>query len=244
MHRLLASLDASRWQFGSAEGKGCAQLQRAAALADRIRNELRDMPGFVLLEAPGTGRHAEAGYVALDPLRITVNTERICGGFVAGDNVEATHKVYVEVATDTCITLAMGVGCDEEDADLLMAALRALGKPKSGSLDHESKSSSAAGWMAAAKTSSTLAMIAPRHIYNARCETVSSDCVGISPTPPTFGGTLRFVRMVFSLPKKTHAAPGNSMWPGMRVGATAYLLQGITENKSLRKEGIERTQSS
>ncbi len=42
-----------------------------------------------------------------------------------------------------------------------------------------------------------------------------------------------------------NGGPGRQLWPGMRVGVTAYLLQGppITENKPKRIERIERIES-
>jgi hypothetical protein len=53
--------------------------------------------------------------------------------------------------------------------------------------------------------------------------------------------TSRFVHVV-ALREQTVCGPGRQLWPDIRVGAMAYLLQGhsTTENKALRIEHIER----
>jgi hypothetical protein len=56
--------------------------------------------------------------------------------------------------------------------------------------------------------------------------------------------SMRFIacRRSVKVRRRHQCGPGRQLWTGMRVGVTAYLLQGppITENKSQRIERIER----
>jgi arginine decarboxylase len=93
---LLASLDAARWQFGCELGGGRKAMEESVDSAMRVRAKLASVPGLSILTEP-CPRDQDKGYIGVDPLRISVNTAKICTGFEAADAMENGYGVYCEV---------------------------------------------------------------------------------------------------------------------------------------------------
>lgn len=114
---LFASLDLARrdLQLNGIEGIGAsiADLERARAL-------LNERGRFV---DPDPSIHAAPDVIALDPLRIVVDT-RSGGtpGYVARRLLEERNLIHVEMATDSCIVGLVGAG-SRLDVDRFIAAL-------------------------------------------------------------------------------------------------------------------------
>jgi arginine/lysine/ornithine decarboxylase len=108
---LFASLDLARrdLQLNGIEGIGAsiADLERARAL-------LNERGRFV---DPDPSIHAAPDVIALDPLRIVVDT-RSGGtpGYVARRLLEERNLIHVEMATDSCIVGLVGAGCPARHA--------------------------------------------------------------------------------------------------------------------------------
>ncbi|MDP4689179.1 MAG: hypothetical protein NWR17_08640 [Candidatus Nanopelagicales bacterium] len=117
---LYASLDLARrdLQLNGLEGVGgsIADLERARALISK-RGRFVD---------PDPSIHAAADVIALDPLRIVIDT-RSGGtpGFVARRMLEENSLIHVEMATDSCIVGLLGAG-SRIDVDYLVEALHEL----------------------------------------------------------------------------------------------------------------------
>ena len=117
---LFASLDLARrdLQLHGLQGIGAsiADLERARAL-------LNERGRFV---DPDPSIHAAPDVIALDPLRIVVDT-RSGGtpGYVARRLLEERSRIHVEMATDSCIVGLIGAG-SRVDVDYLVDALHAL----------------------------------------------------------------------------------------------------------------------
>ncbi len=117
---LFASLDLARrdLQLNGIEGIGAsiADLERARALLNE-RGRFLD---------PDPSIHAAPDVIALDPLRIVVDT-RSGGtpGYVARRLLEERSNIHVEMATDSCIVGLVGAG-SRLDVDYFVDALHAL----------------------------------------------------------------------------------------------------------------------
>jgi arginine/lysine/ornithine decarboxylase len=117
---LFASLDLARRdiQLNGLEGIGgsISDLERARALLNE-RGRFTD---------PDPSIHAAPDVIALDPLRIVVDT-RSGGtpGYVARRLLEERSRIHVEMATDSCIVGLVGAG-SRLDVDYFVDALHAL----------------------------------------------------------------------------------------------------------------------
>ncbi|EKX53884.1 hypothetical protein GUITHDRAFT_132913 [Guillardia theta CCMP2712] len=108
--RLLASLDATRWQFGSEGGGG------------RLKH-------FKLLEQ----EHRIQTCIALDPLRLTLLTPHGLSAEDAAELLESRHGVYVEISEGRLLTAALGIASTAQDCAKLVRGLRVLDQQASSS---------------------------------------------------------------------------------------------------------------
>ena len=117
---LLASLDAARWQMASSRGDGVRQLRAAASLADKLRTGVSSLTpeGSWLLSL---GRRA--GVHATDPLRLTVLTPALEGGFALDDTLIAAG-VYAELPEANRITFAISAGSTRGHVRRLLRELK------------------------------------------------------------------------------------------------------------------------
>lgn len=117
---LFASLDLARrdlqWNGIPGIGASIADLERARDLIN-ARGRFAD---------PDPSIHAAPDVIALDPLRIVVDT-RSGGtpGYVARRLLEEKSRIHVEMATDSCIVGLLGAG-SRLDVDYFVEALHAL----------------------------------------------------------------------------------------------------------------------
>ena len=102
---LLASLDATRHQFGSELGGGRVHLRRALRLSQFVRLSLkRYTPKLRVLQGPAdltpVGRGGGGGVGGIDPLRLVVYTGAVCSGDDAATFMEDNYGVFCELQTD------------------------------------------------------------------------------------------------------------------------------------------------
>jgi arginine/lysine/ornithine decarboxylase len=117
---LFASLDLARRDL---QVNGLAGIGASIADLENARALLNKRGRFV---DPDPSIHAAPDVIALDPLRIVVDT-RSGGtpGYVARRLLEERHRIHVEMATDSCIVGLLGAG-SRLDVDYVVDALHDL----------------------------------------------------------------------------------------------------------------------
>lgn len=117
---LFASLDLARRDLYL---NGIEGIGRSIADAERVRELLNAEGRYV---DPDPSIHAAPDVIALDPLRIVVDT-RSGGvpGYVARRLLEERSRVHIEMATDSCTVMLLGAG-SRVDVEYVVDALHAL----------------------------------------------------------------------------------------------------------------------
>ncbi|NJM95628.1 MAG: aminotransferase class I/II-fold pyridoxal phosphate-dependent enzyme, partial [Acaryochloridaceae cyanobacterium CSU_5_19] len=119
---LLASLDLARRQMALG-GEGI--MTEVMALAWRARSQLQAQSGLEIL-TPEQSQPA-AGFVSLDPTRITLFTAALRGdGFQIDQRLMADFGVAAELVTLEHLTFLISLGNTEQDIQRLVAAVRQL----------------------------------------------------------------------------------------------------------------------
>ncbi|KAL3155894.1 hypothetical protein ABBQ32_012894 [Trebouxia sp. C0010 RCD-2024] len=116
---LMASLDGAR---AHAQQQGVWEEPLRAGRA--ISSALQELPGLEVLSQDHVGIDA---VVAVDPLRVTVGTQRL--GLTGNDvsqKLEKEFAVVAELATQQVVVFALGIGTKMEHAEQLIAAFKAL----------------------------------------------------------------------------------------------------------------------
>lgn len=198
---LMSSLDAARAQ---AADPG-AHVESLAA-AQHARQELAQLPGLQLLsadqaaacEAAGSSGHGSSSSthggscssIQLDPLRLTISLLQLgLTGYEAAAVLEEQYRIVPELATPTCVVLAISIGSTRQHAKELVAALQQLCRQQHSATSCSTLNSiagSAAGIAPAGK-----AQLSPREAFYAASEAVpASAAVGrvsaelLCPYPP------------------------------------------------------------
>lgn len=184
---LLASLDAARAQ--AAEPAAHDEAVRAALHA---RQQLQQLPGVqVLCQESVAGADAGAGAaVCVDPLRLTISLQQLgLTGYQAADALERRHGIVPELATPTCVVLALSIGSTRRHALALIVALQQLCQQHAGS--QRSSSDPAAMVACGALAAPPEILLPPRDAFFAAAEAVpAAQAVGqpsaelLCPYPP------------------------------------------------------------
>ncbi|CAN0298414.1 unnamed protein product [Ascophyllum nodosum] len=143
---LLSSLDAARWSLAGGAKEGKRRLEGAVRIVRRVREELSSVQGIDVVDLEGEeGR--EAGFVGMDPLRLTVSFNGGLGAYDVDDWLTEEFGVYSELPTPEYITFVFGPGSTIEHGRTLTDALRqvvgkATSRQAAASSDHVSLDSS------------------------------------------------------------------------------------------------------
>ena len=128
-YRLLASLDAARWQLASSRGGGAAALLRAARHAQSLRAGVAALPRGPELLRLGAG----PGVHAVDPLRVTLLAPAGLGaeagaegGGFGLDEALIARGAFAELPTASTLTFALSAGTRRADVRRLLRSLRSL----------------------------------------------------------------------------------------------------------------------
>jgi lysine decarboxylase len=117
---LLASLDLARRDLAV---RGREWIARSLDDAERVRSRIRSLGRF---RDPDVALRAHPDVIALDPLRIVVDTRSGgIGGHLARALLFSRDRVHVEMSTDAVIVAVVGAG-NGTDADRFVEALHAL----------------------------------------------------------------------------------------------------------------------
>jgi arginine/lysine/ornithine decarboxylase len=74
------------------------------------------------------------GPIQLDPLRLTLSLQQLgLSGYQAAKELEQQHGIVAELATPTCVVLAMSIGTTRQQAQALVGALQQLCQAQSTS---------------------------------------------------------------------------------------------------------------
>lgn len=129
---LMASLDAAR-----AQASNPAAFEECLAAAALARRRLAQLPGVRLLSVEHVGGSEGAAAAAgLDPLRLTLSFAPLgLSGYAAAEALEQRHGIVPELATPSCVVLALSIGSMVAQAEALAAAVEAMcaGEAVSGS---------------------------------------------------------------------------------------------------------------
>jgi len=124
---LMMSLDVARRNL-AVHGK--ERISRSIEAANKLRQGVRDAGRF---EELSDRFLASPGIVAVDPLRVVIDTRR---GGISGHEARKIlfdeHRIHVEMATDSAIVAVIGAG-SAPDMDRMLRALDAL--PYAGAAD-------------------------------------------------------------------------------------------------------------
>lgn len=123
---LMSSLDAARHQ-----ALDPAAHAEALAAATYARQQLGSLPAVQLLSleqvAASDSWSGSTCCLSIDPLRLTFSLQKLgLSGYQAAAALEQAHGVVAELATPTCVVLAMSIGTTMRHAEALTAALRQL----------------------------------------------------------------------------------------------------------------------
>lgn len=183
---LMSSLDAAREQASTP-----AAHEEALAAAAYARQQLERLPGVQLLSA---GQVAGSGGVGLDPLRLTISLQQLgLTGYQAAAVLEQQCGIVAELATPTCVVLAMGIGSTQQHAQALVAAVQQLCQQHYGDNSSSSSSSASSSSPAAppAVPSTPDVRLSPRDAFFAAAEAVPAGQAGgrisaelLCPYPP------------------------------------------------------------
>ena len=194
---LMSSLDAARAQASSPQAH-----EQSLVAASYARQQLAGLPGVQLLsaaqalqtEAASSSSSCTSCGIAVDPLRLTISLQQLgLSGYQAAAALQQQHGIVPELATPTCVVLAMSIGSTLQHAQALVAALQLLcrqhgGNGGSGRDLSSNRSDSVAPGAAQAAAEVRLA---PRDAFFAAAEAVpATEAVGrvsaelLCPYPP------------------------------------------------------------
>jgi arginine/lysine/ornithine decarboxylase len=191
---LMSSLDAARAQASSPQAH-----EQSLAAASYARQPLAGLLGVQVLSAAqaaqteaASSSSASSG-IAVDPLRLTLSLQQLgLTGYQAAAALQQQHGIVPELATPTCVVLALSIGSTVQHAQALVAALQLLCKQHGGDGGGGRGQSSSAQSVApgAAQPAPEVSM-APRDAFYAAAEVVPADeAVGrvsadlLCPYPP------------------------------------------------------------
>lgn len=192
---LMSSLDAARAQASSPQAH-----EQSLLAASYARQQLAGLLGVQLLSAAQAAQTEAASSsstssgIVVDPLRLTVSLQQLgLSGYQAAAALQQQHGIVPELATPTCVVLALSIGSTVQHAQALVAALQLLcrqhgGEGRSGSDLSSSYSQSVTSGAAKAAPEVRLA---PRDAFFAAAEAVpAAEAVGrvsaelLCPYPP------------------------------------------------------------
>ncbi|PRW59023.1 arginine decarboxylase [Chlorella sorokiniana] len=144
---LMVSLDAARAQAADPQAH-----EESLAAAEYARRELSKLPGLQLLSVEqaaaceglssssgssssggGGGGGSSSSSTSLDPLRLTISLQQLgLAGYEAAAALEEQHGIVPELATPTCVVLALSIGSTRQHAQALVNALQQLWGQRSG----------------------------------------------------------------------------------------------------------------
>ena len=167
---LMASLDAARAQAAIPSA-----FDECLAAAAHARAHIAQLEGVQLLSVEDARRAAadppnrsspRQPAPSLDPLRLTVCVSGLgMSGFEASAWLEQEHRVVAELATPTCVGLAMSVGTTMQHAQRLVAAVQQLSQLRQG---HACKAAS----IPTASPAPAAMVLSPREAFTATVVTV------------------------------------------------------------------------
>ncbi|MCM1984165.1 aminotransferase class I/II-fold pyridoxal phosphate-dependent enzyme [Lyngbya confervoides] len=122
---LLASLDAARQQWAT---QGEPILEAALTMVRQARRQIQAIPNLDLLApAPDVGDPEQSGFVALDPLRLTIKTQGLgIDGFHFDDQLASRFQILAELPAQNHLTFTLGLGNSAADLDQLVQAVQTL----------------------------------------------------------------------------------------------------------------------
>lgn len=161
---LMASLDAARAAVEglAGGGEGGAELRELLKRVALLRRALGALPGVRILGA------GSPGVRSADPLRVTVVTLGLgMSGFAAAEELESRFGVVPELATPSCVVLAVSLGTHPADLDQVAAAFEHLAR--SAAAAATATDTVSGDW---AQTPALEMAMAPREAYFAPTENV------------------------------------------------------------------------
>lgn len=179
---LMASLDAARAAVEglAGGGEGSAELRELLERVARLRRSLGALSGVGLVEA------GSPGVRSADPLRLTVVTLGLgVSGFAVAEELESHFGVVPELATPSCVVLAVSLGTRPADLDRVAEAFGGLARSVDAGVETHVISGD---W---AHTPTLEMAVSPREAYFAPAESVPlAEAIGrvgaemVCPYPP------------------------------------------------------------
>ena len=118
---LLASIDIARLQM---EESGREAIERATALAEKLRQDINKIPG---LWSPGKDDFSRAGAVGLDLTKVTVNLAGLTITAIKAEKVlRHSYKVQCELSDPENLLFILSYADSEKETAVLLAALKDL----------------------------------------------------------------------------------------------------------------------
>ncbi len=118
---LLASLDIARLQMAE---EGSFRMERAVRLAEKLRQEIREIPGLDCMGKENLGR---PGFAGLDVTKLTVSVAGLgLTGMEAEEILRHEYKIQCELSDYRNLLFIFSMADGEEQAELLLQGLRKL----------------------------------------------------------------------------------------------------------------------